>query len=416
MTFGWTQQGKTRQYRRMAFSIMLLATISPLAAVQAAGVSGIEVGERQIVLRFDDGVENASSFALAGPDRIAVDVSGAEPGALGEPAGPVASIRQGRFDASTTRIVFDLASPALVSGGAFSADGRALTLTLNPADPDSFSAAATGARQFYRATAVSMASRARSKYSITVPLGAPRSGLPRPRIYGPAGRPLVVIDPGHGGHDPGAISPVTGKREKDVTLAVAHAIKDELIASGRVRVALTHEDDSFIVLRDRSAIARNIKADLFISIHADSAPADTASGATVYTLSEVASDREAQALAARENKVDIINGVNLGGENREIASILLDLAQRETMNASAQFAGLLKREANGLVPFRGDYHRMAGFAVLKAPDTPAVLLEVGYVTNAADVARLSSDDGQRRIAQGIRKAVEIHFARRTASR
>jgi N-acetylmuramoyl-L-alanine amidase len=201
-----------------------------------------------------------------------------------------------------------------------------------------------------------------------------------------------------------------------VTLAVAKAIQQSLLDSGRVRVALTRADDSFIVLRDRSAIARNIKADLFISIHADSAPADTASGATVYTLSEVASDREAQLLAARENKADIINGVNLGGENREIASILVDLAQRETMNTSAGFANLLKRESTGLVPFRSDYHRMAGFAVLKAPDTPSVLLEVGYVTNATDVARLSSEDGQRRIAQGIRKAVEIHFARRMASR
>jgi N-acetylmuramoyl-L-alanine amidase len=183
-----------------------------------------------------------------------------------------------------------------------------------------------------------------------------------------------------------------------------------------VRVALTRDDDSFIVLRDRSAIARNIKADLFISIHADSAPADTASGATIYTLSEVASDREAQLLATRENKADIINGVNLGGENREIASILVDLAQRETMNASASFANLLKRESTGLVPFRSAYHRMAGFAVLKAPDTPSILLEVGYVTNPNDVARLSSGDGQKRIAEGIRKAVEIHFARRMASR
>lgn len=414
MTFGWTPQGKARHYRFMALSTLLLATISPLSGVYAAGVSGIEVGDRQIVLRFDDDVEKAASFALAGPDRIAVDVSGAEPGAAAEPVWPVAKIRQGRFDASTTRIVFDLASPALISGGTFSADGRALTLSLDPAEPEQFSAAATGERQIYRSPTAHMASR--SKYSITVPLGAPRSSLPRPRIYGPAGRPLVVIDAGHGGHDPGAISPLTGKREKDVTLAVARAIRDELIASGRVRVALTREGDNFIVLRDRSAIARNIKADLFISIHADAAPAATASGATIYTLSEVASDREAQALATRENKVDIINGVNLGGENREIASILVDLAQRETMNASAQFAGLLKREASGLVPFRIDYHRMAGFAVLKAPDTPAVLLEVGYVTNAADVARLSSTEGPRKIAQGLRKAIEIHFARRVASR
>jgi N-acetylmuramoyl-L-alanine amidase len=224
-----------------------------------------------------------------------------------------------------------------------------------------------------------------------------------------------VIDAGHGGRDPGAINPVNGKREKDVTLGIAKRIRDELVASGRARVALTREDDSFIVLRDRSAIARNIGADLFISIHADSAQGD-ARGATVYTLSEVASDREAQLLATRENKADIVSGVNLGGENADVASILVDLAQRETMNNSAGFANLLKREGSGLIPFRPDYHRMAGFAVLKAPDTPSVLLEVGYISSPGDTQRIASAEGQRNIATGIRKAVDIHFAKRVASR
>ncbi len=394
----------------------ILAIIAPLTAAPAAGVTDVEIGERQIVVRFDGAVEGASSFALSGTDRIAVDVAGAEPGRAGIAGGPVAAVRQGRFDPRTTRIVFDLASPALVRAGNFASDGRSLTLDIEPANPDSFDAAASGTRAYYTAPVTAMAKPPRSRYSLTVPLGPPRSGLPQPHIYGPAGRPLVVIDAGHGGHDPGAISPVSGKREKDVTLAIARTIKAELLASGRVRVALTREDDNFIILQDRAAIARGIKADLFISIHADSAPVDTASGATVYTLSEVASDRQAQALANRENKADIINGVDLGGENKEIASILVDLAQRETMNDSARFANLLKRESNGLVPFRSDFHRMAGFAVLKAPDTPAILLEVGYVTNADDVARLSSSDGQKRIAQGLRKAIEIHFARRMASR
>ena len=256
----------------------------------------------------------------------------------------------------------------------------------------------------------------RSRYNLTIPLDPPGNRLPLPNIFGPPGRPLVVIDAGHGGHDPGAVSVTTGRREKDVTLTVAQAIKAELIKSGRVRVALTREDDRFLILGERSAIARAIKADLFISIHADSAPADEANGATIYTLSEVASDREATLLALRENKADIVNGVNLGGGNLEIASILLDLAQRETMTASVGFANLLRREATGLVPFRKDYHRMAGFAVLKAPDTPSILVEVGYLTNKDDVVRLSSDTGKKNLARGIRKAVEIHFARRFASR
>jgi N-acetylmuramoyl-L-alanine amidase len=416
MTFGWTARAQRRQYATMTSSVFLMAMIAPFSSADASGVSAVEVGEREITIRFDDVVEKAASFVLAGPNRIAIDVSGAEPGTPVTPSGIVSSVRQGRYDANTARIVFDLAEPALISGGQFAADGRSLTLSVDPVAGDDFSTAIKAARKLYLPPPAYRASPPRSRYNITIPLDPPKSGLPRPKIYGPAGRPLVVIDAGHGGHDPGAISPGSGKREKDITLATAKAIRDELLASGRVRVALTREDDTFVILQNRAVIARNIKADLFISIHADSAAADTASGATIYTLSEVASDREAQILATRENRADVINGVNLGGENREIASILVDLAQRESMNASADFANLLKREAGRLMPFRADYHRMAGFAVLKAPDIPSVLLEIGYLTNTADVSRLASTDGQKRIASGIRKAVEVHFAKRLASR
>lgn len=290
-----------------------------------------------------------------------------------------------------------------------------LLAILSPLSP----ATAVGGRsadKFHVPDPAHRASPPRSRYNLTIPLDPPGARLPIPRVYGTPGRPLVVIDAGHGGHDPGAVSATTGKREKDITLAVARAIKAELIKSGRVRVALTREDDRFLVLGERSSIARAIKADLFISIHADSAPADEANGATIYTLSEVASDREARLLAQRENKADIINGVNLGGANREIASILLDLAQRETMTVSTAFANLLKREATGLVPFRQDYHRMAGFVVLKAPDTPSILLEVGYLTNDDDAQRITSDAGKTNIARGLRKAIEIHFARQLAAR
>lgn len=255
----------------------------------------------------------------------------------------------------------------------------------------------------------------RSSYSLTVPLDPPSAGPPRPTIYGPAGRPLVVIDAGHGGHDPGAIAPDTGQREKDITLSIASAIKNELLKSGRVRVALTREDDRFLILRERTDIARHIGADLFISVHADSAANREAGGATIYTLSEVASDREAQALAARENRADIVSGVNLSHENAQVASILLDLAQRETMEASSQFARLLNREAKWLIPFRPDYHRMAGFVVLKAPDTPAALLEVGYLTSGGDVSRITSDQGRANIAIGVRRAISIYFARRAVA-
>ena len=241
-----------------------------------------------------------------------------------------------------------------------------------------------------------------------------REARDMPRILGSrrADRPLVVLDAGHGGRDPGAVSPIGDRREKDVTLAVATAIRDALAASGRVRVAMTREDDRFLVLRDRYEIARRLKADLFISIHADAAPQnDDARGATIYTLSEVASDREAALLAARENRVDRLGDAPLG-EDEGVNRILIDLAQRESMNISADFAALLKREGSNYFPFRSDYHRFASLIVLKAPDVPSILFETGYITSPADLAYIQSPEGQRRIAQGMRSAIEAHFARR----
>jgi len=253
------------------------------------------------------------------------------------------------------------------------------------------------------------------RYEVTAPIGK-GSGKGLPKIHGPADSrlPLVVLDAGHGGHDPGAISPHSGKREKDVTLAIALAIRDQLVATGRVRVALTREGDGFLVLQDRYGIARRLKADLFISIHADAAENEDARGGTVYTLSEVASDREAQRLAARENKADIINGVNLGGQDSEVSSILIDLTQRETMNVSASFAKLLLREAKPNMALRGNSHKFASFIVLKAPDTPSILFETGYISNQEDAEFLASREGQAKIARSVSSAVQSHFARRLA--
>lgn len=253
------------------------------------------------------------------------------------------------------------------------------------------------------------------RYEVTAPIGK-GAGKGLPKIHGPADSrlPLVVLDAGHGGHDPGAISPHSGKREKDVTLAIAQAIRDQLVATGRVRVALTRDGDGFLVLQDRYGIARRMKADLFISIHADAAENQEARGGTVYTLSEVASDREAQRLAARENKADIINGVNLGGQDSEVSSILIDLTQRETMNVSASFAKLLLREAKPNMVLRGNSHKFASFIVLKAPDTPSILFETGYISNPEDAEFLASRDGQAKIARSVSTAVQAHFARRLA--
>jgi N-acetylmuramoyl-L-alanine amidase len=252
---------------------------------------------------------------------------------------------------------------------------------------------------------------------VTIPLDEAAGRAPSeplPRIYGArsAERPLVVLDPGHGGKDPGAQSPFGNRREKDVTLAIATAIREALAASGRVRVAMTREDDRFIVLRDRYEIARRMGADLFISIHADAAPSnDGARGATIYTLSEVASDKEAASLAEQQNGSDRIGGAALS-EDASVNRILIDLAQRESMNISADFAALLRREASPFFPFRPEYHRFASLVVLKAPDVPSILFETGYLTNAVDSAYIQSEEGRRQIALGMKSAIETHFARR----
>lgn len=232
-----------------------------------------------------------------------------------------------------------------------------------------------------------------------------------------SGRPLVVIDAGHGGKDPGAFSPSTGFYEKDVNLAVSRAIRDVLVRSGRVRVAMTRNDDSFVSLPNRVALARRLGADLFVAVHADSAPNLQAHGATIYTLSEVASDLEAARLAASENSRPGTRDIALPASDPGVRAILADLTQRETMTTSADFAGLLQREAAGRgVPFRQNYHRFANFVVLKAADTAAVLLESGYLTNDGDARFLASPEGRQRIAVGMARAIETHFAREKAER
>ena len=224
--------------------------------------------------------------------------------------------------------------------------------------------------------------------------------------------PLVVIDPGHGGRDPGAASPFGDAREKDVTLSLARAIRDELARSGRVRVALTRDGDDYLPLEQRYDIARRLRADLFISVHADAAPLnDQAHGATVYTLSEVASDRQAALLAQSQNAADLIGGVR-HSPDPGVNLILIDLAQRESMDRSAEFARLLHREAAPIFPFRPEWHRFAAFVVLKAPGLPSILFESGYLTNERDAAYIQSAEGRQQIAIGMRRAIEAHFARR----
>jgi N-acetylmuramoyl-L-alanine amidase len=417
MPFCWTGTASARHYRSVSFFLALLAMWLAGTPVLASTVDRVDVGTDRITIHFNGTIARATSLIVDNPQRIAVDIDGAKPGHHASAGGPVDHVRQASHGDDGARIVFDLSMPAIVTEGHIGDDARSLTLMLRTVDDATFARAAADRQlRFVPPFSYGQAVVAASRYRVSAAVPPSSRSLPLPRVYGDDNsRPLVVIDPGHGGFDPGAIGADTGLREKDVTLKIAKAIRDELLRSGRARVALTREDDRFLVLQERYGIARKLHADLFISIHCDSVEAGEASGATVYTLSEVASDKEAARLAARENKADIISGVNLASTSRDISSILIDLTQRETMNNSAQFARLLGREAKPLMPIKPNFHRMASLMVLKAPDMPSILFETGYISNPRDAAFLNSPSGRQAIAESVRRAVEVHFARRIAA-
>ena len=253
---------------------------------------------------------------------------------------------------------------------------------------------------------------------------APRSGaaqasltvnLPPPvndRVYGAPearGRPIVVIDPGHGGRDPGATSVSGQVREKELTLALAQDLRDILVKRGRVRVAMTREDDRYLTLDQRAAVARRLDAAMFVSLHMDSAPNPLARGATVYSLSDVASDAEAARLAAAENE-------GAGGDetNGSVDGILSDLAMRSQMSASADLAAKLVNKSAGRFELRPNPHRFAAFHVLRRAGAPAVLFESGYLSNVDDEALLRSPEQRSKIALALAQAIEAEVASRAA--
>jgi N-acetylmuramoyl-L-alanine amidase len=220
-----------------------------------------------------------------------------------------------------------------------------------------------------------------------------------------------MLDPGHGGVDPGTTG-LSGEYEKEIVLAVALAVKDKLDKDGKVKCLMTRSDDTFIPLQERPALARAAHADLFMSLHADSDPDPNIRGLSVYTLSKTASDATAQALADKENKSDLVAGLDLAHANPEVTSILLDLVQRETLNLSAVFAGQIidevRHDTRALLQ---NTHRFAGFAVLKAPDVPSVLVETGYLSNPEDEQALRRPEYRTKLAAALARAIEGYFAR-----
>jgi len=229
------------------------------------------------------------------------------------------------------------------------------------------------------------------------------------------GRRVIVIDPGHGGIDPGAVG-VRRTKEKDVVLAFSRALRDRLQANKNYEVVLTRDSDIFLSLKQRVAIARENQADLFIAVHADTVRGRSVRGATLYTLSEKASDAEAEALAQKENRADIIGGIDLATENQEVADILIELAQRETKNHSIFFAKKAANQLQVVTHMTGKPTRSAGFVVLKAPDVPSILLELGYLSNKADEALLVSPKWQTEVTQAMAKAIDTYFSTELAAR
>ena len=236
----------------------------------------------------------------------------------------------------------------------------------------------------------------------------PRIVIDVQKIRNKANNKTIVVDAGHGGRDSGAVG-INKTLEKNITLSVAKKLKKKLEASN-FKVVLTRKNDTYLKLRKRVSIARNNKADLFISLHADYHNNKKVSGVSVYTLSEKASDKEAEALARRENKEDLIEGLDLSVESKEVANILIDLAQRETMNQSSYFVNYLLEKLGLKTKLLQRTHRFAGFAVLKAPDIPSVLIEMGYLSNKNDAKLLVTDNYQNKIADGITDAVLGYFS------
>jgi N-acetylmuramoyl-L-alanine amidase len=342
------------------------------------------------------------AFTLADPYRVVIDIPQVAfqlPPKTGESGrGLIKAFRFGLVMQGGSRLVFDLAKPAKIEK-AFVVDPTEtaparLVLDLAPTDRESF----------LRRTAVDNRS-ARADL--------PRAESPTTKEGDP--RPLVVLDPGHGGIDTGTKGP-SGEEEKDIVLNFAQRLRDRLGKSGKYRVLLTRTDDTFVALADRVRIARDAGATLFVSIHADSLPhgEGDAQGASIYTLSDTATDSEAARLAEKENRADVIAGVDLKSEPDDVAGILIDLAERETKSFSTQFAHKLAGDMKAATRMHKKPLKSAGFRVLRAPDVPSVLVELGYVSNRQDLQSLLSETWRSRTADSMAQAIETFLSSQVA--
>lgn len=410
--------------------LMIACLLAPAAAHANGGITDLKIIQTgpqttRIVLDATQG-SPYRAFVLNNPMRIVIDMplmSWQAPMNKGDRAGRIKSYRQSVFQGDTRRVVFDLNSPMIITTHQRMPpqQGRAwqYQFDLQTASAVNFQQAIN--RVMIGGGAPETATKSTGSVQ---PLQAPGT----PAFQRPAGipaietspvliastkkeKPLIVLDAGHGGVDVGAIAS-NGAYEKNITLAVAKRVRDALLATGRYRVHLTRDRDIFIKLPGRVKIARDLSANMFISMHADTIMRPTVQGASVYTLSETASDAETAKLAERENAVDTLVNVDVGDVDADVADILLDLVTRDTMNQSKVLAqtvvNTFGRTGVRMLPQRP--HRSAGFAVLKAPDIPSVLIEMGYLSNRNEANLLTTPAHQQKIANSVVAVVDQFFA------
>ena len=379
-----------------------------LPVATAARVAGDERQSR-FILDLDRKVD-VRGFVLADPYRVVIDIPQVafrlpdDAGKAGR--GLVRAFRYGMVMPGASRIVMDLNGPAKIEK-AYSLDAAngqpaRLVVELAASDADSV-----------RREAQQRAVSAPVLRPTVVADADPNAKIPPQGVKPEDSRPVIVLDPGHGGIDNGTVAS-SGENEKDLVLAFAKALRERIEKSGKYRVMMTRDDDTFIPLAGRVKFARDHAAALFVSIHADALPKaeGDAQGATIYTLSDRASDAEAEKLAESENKADAIAGVDLTEEPPAVADILIDLTQRETRAFSSRFAKTLMHEMKAAARMHKHPLKSAGFRVLKAHDVPSVLVELGYVSNKGDLHNLVSDNWREKTAGSIMAAIDEFFGPR----
>ncbi len=414
-----------------ALVLTFIMCVSGVRQAHAISINDVRFGQYPDKVRMVLDISNVSQFRvfmLFEPYRMVIDLPNAtwNAGTIDKAHNALISdVRQGTLVKGISRIVFDLKEPALITSAFILPQNgdkpNRLVIDYKKTDADTFMAHKS---KVYGALKVEMHEEITQEdpapdfsvkqiiSSLTgVPIPPPNSQRPKrkstPQVK--YKKPMIIIDPGHGGTDPGALGP--GKiYEKNLVLALAIELKKQLIQSGKYNVKMTRERDVFIRLHDRVKFARKHKGDLFISIHADSIHKSHVSGSSIYTLSKKASDAQTAKLAEKENQADLMGNVDFKVEDEQVAFILGDFLMNDTMNQSKFFANNVVKELKGHgVKTLKTPHRYAGFAVLKAPDIPSILIEAGFVSNHREAKLLNQHSHRRKIAKAIRSGIDSYF-------